>query len=89
MDNYGDHWTVDHVVPLSMKTDDASFKTLTNWRNITPVLKAFNLRKNKKIDIEQIEEHREKIRQFMEKENLENDEVYEEYLRNTLLTGNP
>jgi hypothetical protein len=90
MENYGTYWTVDHVIPLNIiKTDESLFDMITKWINIMPVHANFNLEKNKKIDKDQIDKHLQKIRHFYNHKKLKRDEVYENYLQDTLLRETP
>jgi 5-methylcytosine-specific restriction endonuclease McrA len=90
LENYGSYWTIDHIIPIdTYKSDTILFNMLVKWNNIKPVLKEFNLKKNKYVNYKQIEKHINDIRQFYNKKNIEKDENYENYLRNTLLRETP
>jgi hypothetical protein len=90
MENYGTTWTVDHVIPLDVvNTNENLFGMIAKWNNIMPVYAKFNLVKNKKIDRGQIENHLNNIRHFYDHKKLKRDEVYENYLQDTLLRETP
>ena len=84
MENYGDVWSIDHVLPLNLLADNPEwFDQLLSWRNVVPVPKDFNLVKNKKINIAQIEKHLDRIQQN------HTDESYEALLARHLVAGSP
>lgn len=87
MENYGAYWVVDHVVPLdTLKESPELFKLVTRWYNVLPVSINFNLRKNKRIDTEQIERH---LLRISENRDLKIDQEYSELLAKLLVAGNP
>jgi hypothetical protein len=65
-DNYGE-WHLDHVKPCSSYdlSNENEILECFNWKNIQPLWKSDNLKKNSKIDINIIEEHNKKIKNFL------------------------
>lgn len=86
LDNYGDKWVVDHVIPLDTEED---FALLAKWYNIIPTREQYNLEKNKYIDIDRIMIHMENVRSYFEDRKLKLDQEYMELLAKHLDAGNP
>ena len=90
MKNYGTFWTVDHVIPLNiLKEEPELFDIVTKWYNIMPVTIEYNLKKNKKIDMAQITNHKLKIQMFLEHDEYKLDQKYIKLLARHLDAGNP
>lgn len=55
-DNYGSYWVVDHIIPLNYFKDkyqspnDIAFKIAWSLRNLRPLEKTENLKKNAKLN---------------------------------------
>jgi hypothetical protein len=72
MDNYGDVWHIDHVIPLS-KFDlekEENIELAFNWRNTMPLAANENLSKNNKILPQQIKEHFETLKTYHKDNNI-------------------
>lgn len=90
IDNYGTFWVVDHVIPMDKISEEPDlFNTITKWYNIMPVFADYNLKKNKYVDSEQIEKHRQKLLDYYEIRNLKPKKDYMELLARWLVAGNP
>lgn len=81
-DNYGDEWVFDHVIPifyydLNNKTE---LKKCFDWYNLTPVTKKYNLKKNKYINKEQLDEHIKKLNSFIKTQKEYDKERFEEFM---------
>ena len=59
--NYGE-WHLDHVKPCSSYnlTNETEIKECFNWKNYQPLWKKDNMSKSNKININYIEQHKEK-----------------------------
>lgn len=67
-DNYGDYWSIDHVIPVSkfdLTIDDQKYKCW-NWTNLFPVTVAYNSSNKAYIDEEQIRIVKQKLIKFQE-----------------------
>lgn len=66
MDNYGKYWTLDHVNPCSNfdLTKLENQVICFNWSNIRPIEKIQNQKKNNKVDIDEINLHRQVAKKF-------------------------
>lgn len=73
-DNHGTYWHIDHVKPCSSydMTNPNEVKECFNWKNVRPLNKTLNLRKNDKIDIELIRVHKELAQSFATNLDLKN-----------------
>ena len=80
-ENYGKYWQVDHVIPISRfdLTGEKQVNVCFNWKNIQPLTKAENMHKKANICSGEIDRHTQKLRQFFEKHNINED--LEGYLR--------
>ena len=68
LENHGSYWEIDHVKPVSsfdLKNDD-DVKVCFNWRNISPLEKSMNRAKSKNILEEVIQEHNQRVDDFIE-----------------------
>ncbi len=72
LENHGDKWHIDHVIPLSkFDLDDEEQQLLAfNWRNTMPLSCYENLSKNNKIITSQIEQHYKKLIKYHKENNL-------------------
>ena len=72
LDNYGDTWHIDHVIPLSKfdLTKEKDIMIAFNWRNTMPLSAKENLAKNAKILLPQIKEHQQKLQEYHQKNNM-------------------
>jgi hypothetical protein len=88
-ENYGKVWHIDHVIPCAKFSleDEKEQHRCFNWTNLQPMIAIENITKNDKADIDEINEHIEKVKKYIEDNNLESSEnhicVYdiEEYLQ--------
>jgi hypothetical protein len=67
LDNHGSYWEIDHVKPVStfdLKNEEEA-KACFNWKNVSPLEKTLNRRKNKYYKNEEIIEHQKRIESFM------------------------
>jgi hypothetical protein len=72
LENYGDMWHIDHVIPLSrfnLKNEEEILLAF-NWRNTMPLAAKENLSKNNKILIPQIKEHFKKLTKYHKDNNI-------------------
>lgn len=67
-DNYGDYWSIDHVVPVSTfdLTNEEQKYQCWNWTNLYPVKISYNCSKKNKICNVQIQKVKERILKFQE-----------------------
>ncbi len=72
LDNYGDTWHIDHVIPLSKFNFDnkEDIELAFNWRNTMPLAAKENLSKNNKILPQQIKEHFETLKKYHKDNNI-------------------
>lgn len=72
LDNYGPVWHIDHVIPLSQfdLLNEEEQLLAFNWRNTMPLSATENLKKNKRIDIAQIDEHLKKLEEYHTIKNI-------------------
>lgn len=90
LENYGSYWTVDHVIPLDwVQEDEKMFAMISKWYNIRPVVKRYNLTKNKYLDVNQVIKHKKNYKRFCKKEEIKRDKKYKRYLQNTLMRETP
>lgn len=66
LDNYGPVWHIDHVIPLSKfdLSNEEEQLIAFNWINTMPLAAKENLRKNNRINTEQIIEHLKKLEEY-------------------------
>ena len=87
VENHGDYWVFDHIIPLEKSESDELFDIYTKWYNIMPVLKEYNLTKNKYIDEKQIHDYLK-----ITKENPQfsiNSEYIELLAKHLIMSGSP
>ena len=65
-------WHIDHVIPLSQfdLLNEEEQLLAFNWRNTMPLSATENLKKNKRIDIAQIDEHLKKLEEYHTIKNI-------------------
>lgn len=73
LDNHGEIWHIDHVIPLSKfdLNDKAQQLIAFNWRNTMPLCAKENLRKKNKIIKTQVDEHFNNLRKYHDANNIE------------------
>ncbi len=73
LDNRGNEWHIDHVIPLSHFNLENEKEQLVafNWRNTMPLSVKENLSKNNKIIISQIEQHYKKLVEYHKEKNID------------------
>lgn len=78
LENRGNEWHIDHVIPLSkFNLDDEEEQLIAfNWRNTMPLSAKENLSKNNKILKEQIEQHYKKLIEYHKENKLDLPQVY-------------
>lgn len=78
LDNRGNEWHIDHVIPLSkFNLEDEQEQLIAfNWRNTMPLSCYENLKKNNKIIKSQVEQHYKKLVEYHEKNKLDLPQVY-------------
>ncbi len=70
-ENHGSVWHIDHVTPCSSfdMTDETQQKICFSWKNLQPLYCKDNLSKNGKVIEHIIEQHKEKVTQFLKIHN--------------------
>ncbi len=65
-DNYGSYWTIDHVCPCCTYdlTNEDELYICFNWRNLRPLKKLDNYKKNSKVDEDELQNHIKIIKKF-------------------------
>ena len=91
LENYGNVWHVDHVIPISkFNLDNIEEQSLAfNWRNTMPLSSKENLSKNNKIIKTQIEQHNKKIIEYHLENKLDLPQVFIDLFAKHLADGNP
>lgn len=80
-DNYGDIWTIDHVMPINLLLRKIISKdNCFHWLNLQPVLKKENLKKNKHVTLEECKQHLEKANLYIKIRKLEMSKDKSNYL---------
>lgn len=67
-DNYGNYWSIDHVIPVShfnLENEDEKYKCW-NWSNLVPLEVSKNSSKKNTLNDEQIKNIKEKLIKFKE-----------------------
>lgn len=72
-DNYGPLWHMDHVVPCSLfdLTIEQEKLKCFHWTNIKPMFAIDNLKKNNSICTNEIDNHENKLDQFLKSDNMD------------------
>jgi hypothetical protein len=91
MENHGELWHIDHVIPLSKfdLEDDTEQLLAFNWRNTMALSKKENLSKNNKIDNAQIYNHYSKLIEYHNKHNIIMPQEYYHLFAKHLDAGSP
>ena len=91
MENHGELWHIDHVIPLSkFNLQDNNEQLLAfNWRNTMALSKKENLSKNNKIDNAQISNHYNKLLEYHNKHNIIMPQEYNHLFAKHLDAGSP
>ena len=91
LDNYGQVWHIDHVIPLSHFDFENEQDRLVafNWRNTMPLLAKENLSKNNKIVKPQIEQHLKTLEIYHKDNSIELPQVYIDLFAKYLAAGIP
>ena len=91
LDNYGNTWHIDHVIPISKFDLNNHEEQLVafNWRNTMPLSSRENLSKNNKIIKEQVLEHVIKLLNYNTNNKLDLPQVYIHLFAKHLDAGNP
>jgi hypothetical protein len=91
LENRGQVWHIDHVIPLSHFNLDNEEEQLIafNWRNTTPLLAKENLSKNNKIIKEQIENHYKTLIKYHLENKLDLPQVFIDLFAKHLVAGSP
>ena len=78
LDNRGNEWHIDHVIPLSRFNLENEEQQLIafNWRNTMPLSVEENLKKGNKIIKEQIEQHYKKLVEYSIENKLDLPQVF-------------
>ena len=91
LENYGQVWHIDHIIPLSkFNFDNEQDKFMAfNWRNTMPLLAKENLSKNNKVLKPQIEKHLVTLMEYHTEKNIELPQIYIDLFAKHLAAGNP
>ena len=91
MDNHGDEWHIDHVIPLSRFNleNEEDIEVAFNWRNTMALSVKDNLTKNNKILPQQIEQHYKTLQEYHIKNKIELPQKYIDLYAKHLAAGNP
>lgn len=84
-------WHIDHIIPLShfnLENPDDQLIAF-NWRNTMPLLAKYNLVKNNRIIVSQIEQHYNHLLIYHKEHNIELPQVFIELFARYLVAGNP
>jgi hypothetical protein len=78
LDNRGNEWHIDHVIPLShFNLDDEEQQLIAfNWRNTTPLSVKENLSKNNRVIKSQVEQHYKKLVEYHLENKLDLPQVF-------------
>lgn len=91
LENYGQVWHIDHVIPLSRFDFENEQDRLIafNWRNTMPLLAKENLSKNNKIVKPQIEQHLKTLKTYHIDNSIELPQLYIDLFAKYLAAGIP
>jgi hypothetical protein len=91
LDNRGEEWHIDHVIPISKfdLDNDEEVKIAFNWRNTMPLSPKDNLSKNNKIIKEQIENHYKTLIKYHIENKLDLPQVFIDLFAKHLDAGKP
>ena len=80
--DHGSLWVFDHVIPIDTFLSGIHPENcVLNWRNVRPIPKHDNLKKNKHFTIEECRKHFETVSAYDSLRRLEQDEEYMEVLK--------
>ena len=84
-------WHIDHVIPLSRFNLDNEHEQLIafNWRNTMPLDAKKNLKKNRRLDLSQIEQHYKHLSDYHKEKNIELPQVFIDLFAKHLVAGTP
>ena len=91
LENYGQVWHIDHVIPVcsfDVKNEQECLIAF-NWRNTMPLLAKENLAKNRKILKPQVEQHLAALKSYHIENNIELPQIYIDLFAKHLAAGNP
>lgn len=90
LDNYGEIWHVDHVIPISTFNMDSKEDQMIafNWRNTMPLSKEENLSKNNKIIKSQVLGHFDALKKYHSKKNIDFPIIFKNLFAKHLDAGN-
>lgn len=83
MDNYGEIWQVDHVIPCARfnLNNEEEIKHCFRWTNVQPLLRNHNSSKQSKVNETEIIEHFNKVKKFAALHNITLEEFnYSKYI---------
>ena len=91
LENYGQVWHIDHIIPLSKFdfTNEQDKLVAFNWRNTMPLLAKDNLSKNNKIVKPQIEQHLKTLKTYHIENSIELPQLYIDLFAKYLAAGIP
>jgi len=91
LENRGQLWHIDHVIPLSkFNLEDKEEQLIAfNWRNTMPLSVKENLSKNNKILKPQVEQHFKLLSEYHIKNNIEMPEKFISLFAKHLVAGTP
>ncbi len=91
LENYGDVWHIDHVIPLSRfdLEDDKQIELAFNWRNTMPLAANENLSKNNKILPQQVKKHFETLKTYHKDNNIQLPQKFINFYAKHLAAGIP
>lgn len=72
-ENHGSYWHIDHVIPLyhfDFTQNDQIYLGF-NWKNLMPINKEENLKKNRNIIKKQVKEHMTNLENFCKEKNID------------------
>jgi hypothetical protein len=91
LNNHGDVWHIDHVIPISKfnLNNEEELLLAFNWRNTMPLSAKENLAKNSKILIPQIKEHLKTLKKYHKDNNMIIPQKFNKLYAKHLEAGNP
>ena len=72
LDNYGQYWHIDHVIPCSLFNlqDKKQLKICCHWTNLQPMEAKANMTKNNSLDIDEVMNHISLIEKYEDKKHI-------------------
>ena len=91
LENYGDVWHIDHVIPLSRFNleNEKELYLAFNWRNTMALSAKENLSKNNKILPQQIKKHLKTLENYHKDNNMKLPQEFKNLYAKYLEAGNP